>query len=357
MELDLGSNIRALRKERRLTQEQLAEVLGVTAGAVYKWESGMSVPELNLIVELADFFDTSVDALVGYRMKDNRQEAVTERLNAYCRSLDPTALQEAEKALKKYPQSFKIVLSCAGVYLIFAAGDHDPAKARRALELLERSLVLLPQNDDPSIGEHILFGNMAYAYALQGDWETGIELMKRHNVGGIFNDQIGVNLAVYLNRPEEAAPYLSEALLNAVFSLVNTVTGYVFVFSARRDYVSARDIVQWSRDLLLGLKKTDDPDFLDKTFALFRVLMAHAQQKCGDPEEARRELEEAAALVRRFDAAPDYSVRNTRFASAEAGANAHDGLGATARESVETLIRYLKNEALTALWKECREHA
>ena len=357
MELDLGSNIRALRKERRLTQEQLAEVLGVTAGAVYKWESGMSVPELNLIVELADFFDTSVDALLGYRMKDNRPDAVTERLNAYCRSLDPAALQEAEKALKKYPQSFKIVLSCAGVYLIFAAGDHDPAKARRALELLERSLVLLPQNDDPSIGEHILFGNMAYAYALQGDWETGIELLKKHNVGGIFSDLIGVNLALYLNRPEEAAPYLSEALLNAVFSLVNTVTGYVFVFSARGDYSSARDIVQWSRDLLLGLKKTDDPDFLDKTFALFRVLMAHAQLKCGEPEEARRELAEASGLVRRFDAAPDYSVKSTRFASAEAGANAHDGLGATARESVETLIRYLKNEALASLWKECTEHA
>ena len=68
-------------------------------------------------------------------------------------------------------------------------------------------------------------------------------------------------------------------------------------------------------------------------------------------------MDTAAALVRRFDAAPDYSVRNTRFTSAEAGANAHDGLGATARASAETLIRYLKNEALTALWKECREHA
>ncbi len=46
MELKLAENIRAFRKERSLTQEQLSEVLGVTAGAVYKWEAGLSVPEL-----------------------------------------------------------------------------------------------------------------------------------------------------------------------------------------------------------------------------------------------------------------------------------------------------------------------
>ena len=50
-----------------LTQEQLAEVLGVSVGAVYKWESRSSLPELRLIMEMADFFDVSVDALLGYR--------------------------------------------------------------------------------------------------------------------------------------------------------------------------------------------------------------------------------------------------------------------------------------------------
>ena len=61
MKLTLSENIRSFRKERKMTQEQLATVLGVTVGAVYKWESGLSVPELDLIVEMADFFDTSVD--------------------------------------------------------------------------------------------------------------------------------------------------------------------------------------------------------------------------------------------------------------------------------------------------------
>ncbi len=55
-----------------MTQEQLAEVLGVTVGAVYKWETKLSQPELTMIMAMADFFDTSVDVLLGYEMKDNR---------------------------------------------------------------------------------------------------------------------------------------------------------------------------------------------------------------------------------------------------------------------------------------------
>ena len=46
MEMMLAENIRMYRKRKRLTQEQLAEDLGVTSGAVYKWEAKLSVPEL-----------------------------------------------------------------------------------------------------------------------------------------------------------------------------------------------------------------------------------------------------------------------------------------------------------------------
>ncbi len=65
MKMMLAENIRTFRKERSLTQEQLAEALGVTAGAVYKWEANLSIPELGLIIQMADFFDISVDVLLG----------------------------------------------------------------------------------------------------------------------------------------------------------------------------------------------------------------------------------------------------------------------------------------------------
>ena len=89
MDMQLAANIRGFRKARKLTQEQLAEVLGVTPGAVYKWEAGLSIPDIGLIMEMADFFDTSVDVLLGYRMKDNRLKETVARLKQYRSDKDP----------------------------------------------------------------------------------------------------------------------------------------------------------------------------------------------------------------------------------------------------------------------------
>ena len=55
----IGMLIRESRLKLEMTQEQLAEALGVTAGAVYKWEAKLSIPELGLIIQMADFFDIS----------------------------------------------------------------------------------------------------------------------------------------------------------------------------------------------------------------------------------------------------------------------------------------------------------
>ena len=131
MKMMLAENIRTFRKERSLTQEQLAEALGVTAGAVYKWEAKLSIPELGLIIQMADFFDISVDVLLGYEVRDNRLETTVKRLQEYRRSKDWDGLAEAEKALKKYPPlglSMK-VLHCTvrldltvGIRIFFAEG-------------------------------------------------------------------------------------------------------------------------------------------------------------------------------------------------------------------------------------------
>ena len=139
MEMKLSENIRAFRKARWLTQEQLAEVLGVTVGAVYKWESRLSQPELRTIMDLADFFDVSIDVLLGYKMKDNRLQATVERLKECRREKDRTGLSEAEKALKKYPNMFDIVHQSALRYRGFVVEGKDPALLRRALERMENA--------------------------------------------------------------------------------------------------------------------------------------------------------------------------------------------------------------------------
>ena len=63
----LGKRIAALRKQKGLTQEQLAEKVGVSAQAVSKWENDISCPDITLLPLLADLFDVSVDELLGVK--------------------------------------------------------------------------------------------------------------------------------------------------------------------------------------------------------------------------------------------------------------------------------------------------
>ncbi|MBQ9747810.1 MAG: helix-turn-helix transcriptional regulator [Clostridia bacterium] len=61
----LCGNIARLRREHGLTQEGLADKLGVTFQAVSKWENALSCPDVTLLPELADIFSVSMDVLFG----------------------------------------------------------------------------------------------------------------------------------------------------------------------------------------------------------------------------------------------------------------------------------------------------
>ena len=62
-ELTLCKNIAALRKGAGLTQEALASQLGLTYQAISKWENGLSCPDVQLLPQIADIFNVSIDAL------------------------------------------------------------------------------------------------------------------------------------------------------------------------------------------------------------------------------------------------------------------------------------------------------
>ncbi len=65
--LSLGEKIAAMRKERNMTQANLADIMGVTDKAVSKWERNLSCPDINSLPKLARIFEISVDELISNR--------------------------------------------------------------------------------------------------------------------------------------------------------------------------------------------------------------------------------------------------------------------------------------------------
>lgn len=75
------SFLRELRKEKQLTQEQLAERFGVTNRSVSRWETGSNMPDLSILVELADFYDVDIrDIIDGERKGEDMNKEEKERL-------------------------------------------------------------------------------------------------------------------------------------------------------------------------------------------------------------------------------------------------------------------------------------
>lgn len=73
----LNENIKALRKVKGLSQEELAIKLNVVRQTISKWENGLSVPDSGMLVQIADALDTTVNVLLGEeQLEVNEQESL-----------------------------------------------------------------------------------------------------------------------------------------------------------------------------------------------------------------------------------------------------------------------------------------
>ncbi|MBO9596508.1 MAG: helix-turn-helix transcriptional regulator, partial [Cohnella sp.] len=70
MKQQLARNISTYRKERGLTQEDLAQILGLSFQAVSKWENAQTMPDISLLPELSRTLQVSIDKLLGYVSQD-----------------------------------------------------------------------------------------------------------------------------------------------------------------------------------------------------------------------------------------------------------------------------------------------
>ena len=231
MKLSLPANISKLRKEHALTQEQLAEALGVTFASVSKWERGVATPELNLIAEMADLFGVSFDAIVGFEVQNGSIIALEERIHQLQREKNyDEAITEAEKALIRYPNDFRIVYRCGELYSVAGMEQNNVAYSKKALSLYNRACMLIKQNEDPEISDIAIRKEMAKIYLALGEYNKGVELLKQNNPCRMNHPLIGQTLASSCDNPDGALPYLSMALLDLTVTHMEIVMGYTNVF-------------------------------------------------------------------------------------------------------------------------------
>lgn len=126
MKLNIGGTIKRLRKEREITQEEFAEMLGVSCQSVSRWENCFCYPDIELIPTIASFFGISTDCLMGID-EITEKENVEKYLDRFQLAISKGEINEcieiAREGIKEYPNSF--VLLDKLMYALFASGDDD----------------------------------------------------------------------------------------------------------------------------------------------------------------------------------------------------------------------------------------
>ena len=352
MENQFAAKFRAFRKEKGLTQERIAEVFDVTVGAVHKWEAGLSTPDIGLLMEIADFFDTSLDTLMGFDMRDNRMSEIAKRLRYMIDNKDLSGMKEAEMALLKYPHCIEIVYESACVYLAFATLFKDNKKYySRSAELYETAIRLLPQNTNPKINDTLVYGGLANANFGLGETEKSLEILKTRNAGGTFNSFLGSTLAAN-GRYDEADTYLSYGFLGLIGNSINLTIGKALLYLHAGQLQEMKDILLFGLQLNSFFRDGKHTIFLDKIDCLYLTALAEVELKLGNKKEAQNLLKKAWKKAEEFDRAPDYDAKNLRFFTIDASCTTYDTTSdKTAFESIEYVLNYLKDKELEKLWK------
>ena len=314
MRVKLSENIKKFRKERKMTQEQLAEAMGVSVSAVYKWESNQSTPDISLILEMADLFNTSTDVLLGYEWRNSSAASALDRLAALTKAKEyAEAVTETEKALKSYPNNFEIVYQSALLYLELGEDAKRREANNRAIELLNHTCELIAQNQDDTVSEVSIRTQMAKAYLLLHNTDAALRILKKYNVCGVNNAMIGMVLGDYLHDADEAEKYLGKAFAAFADDINSIMVGYANVFFQRKNYDAAIDCFLWLRTVLRGIQPQTELTWFDKYDCVILETIAECYCFKGEFEKARSCLKDAVSKAVRYDSAAPGEIADMKF--------------------------------------------
>lgn len=114
-QIRVGTFLKALRKEKKLTQEQLAEKLNVSGRTVSRWETGANMPDIGMLVEIADFYDVSIPEIINGERKSESMDRETRETAA---AMAEYSRNEVKTGKRKV---LGILLSAFGLFIMVSA--------------------------------------------------------------------------------------------------------------------------------------------------------------------------------------------------------------------------------------------
>ncbi|WP_161946723.1 helix-turn-helix domain-containing protein [Ureibacillus xyleni] len=219
-----ATRISTLRKEIGITQEQVAQYVGVSKAAVSKWETGLSYPDITLLPKLATFFNLSIDALLGYEpqmTQENIQKLYTQLAEKFSIQTFTEVQQEIENYVKEYYSCFPLLLELALLYLNYhKQAEHPEEVLNRVVELCERVRHHTQEYKYVHKAEIV----EATAFLMLNEAEKVLELLGDHIQVEFGTENIIATAQTMMNRPDKARETLQISMYQHLFGLISSAT-------------------------------------------------------------------------------------------------------------------------------------
>lgn len=210
MKLLIGENIRRLRRERDLTQEEVAAHLGISFQSISKWERGDGYPDITILPSLANYFGITVDELIG--MEENAKSEKYDEINRLWKENNLNGLHHDNVILMR--NSLKMFPNNALLLVQLSTSLEKLGGAKYLRESIAVQEQILRFGEDSEVRSATLF-NICFAYWKCGEYEKALEQARK--LPNLYKAR--ENALVYFLRGDEKHAVAKEALTPLAWSM------------------------------------------------------------------------------------------------------------------------------------------
>lgn len=226
MKLLIGENIRRLRRERDLTQEEVAAHLGISFQSISKWERGDGYPDITILPSLANYFGITVDELIG--MEEHAKSQKFDEINRLWKENNLKGLHQENvvlmrNSLKMFPNNDLLLVQLSTsleklgetMEKEHSIGEgHSMEKAKYLRESIAVQEQILRFGKDSEVRSAILF-NICFSYWKCGEREKALE--RARQLPNLYKAR--ENALVYFLQGDEKHAVAKEALTPLAWSM------------------------------------------------------------------------------------------------------------------------------------------
>lgn len=218
--MKINETIRQRRIERNLTQEQVANYLGVTAPAVNKWEKGTSYPDITTLPALARILETDLNTLLSFKEELTEQE-IAIFLNTLSELLEKEGFLKvyeiAMEKIREYPVCYPLLLNVAmfleGAGMYSKEGKKDLKIHKKEIEALYHRVLNSPNQNEKNYAQSMLISK----YIQRKEYEKAEEMLQSlPEKTSVDKKQLQINLFLSRGKLEEAAKLEEEKLFSSI---------------------------------------------------------------------------------------------------------------------------------------------